>query len=75
MRSLIDAFAHQQLDGMQELQRDFGRRRPEREAGAVTAPVRHPEPGHSPRTALGWLGRVAHGLAVRLHLAGDGHSM
>ena len=26
MRSFIDAFAHQQLDGMQELQRDFGRR-------------------------------------------------
>ena len=75
MRSLIDAFARQQLDGMQELQRDFGRRRPEREAGAATAPVRHPDPGQSTRTALGWLGRVAHGLAVRLHLAGDGHSM
>jgi hypothetical protein len=75
MRSLIDAFARQQLDGMQELQRDFGRRRPEREAGAATGPVRHLEPGQSTRTALGWLGRVAHGLAVRLHLAGDGRSM
>jgi hypothetical protein len=77
MRSLVDAFAHQQLDGMQQLQRDFGRRRPAREAGAgaATAPVRHADPRQSSRTALGWLGRVGHELAVRLHLARREHSM
>jgi hypothetical protein len=76
MRSLVDAFAHQQLDGMQELQRDFGRRRArEAGAGAATAPLRHADPRQSSRTALGWPSRVAHGLAVRLHLARHEHSM
>lgn len=35
MGSFIGDFAHQQLDGMQELRRDFGRRQP---ADASTAP-------------------------------------
>jgi hypothetical protein len=71
MRSIIDAFAHQQLDSMEELRRDFGRRphpRPQR-------PERIPQPVAQAGRVRSWLGHVGHGLAVRLHLAGHGHSM
>jgi hypothetical protein len=65
MRSLVDAFARQQLEGMQELQRDFGRRprskRPPRPSQVDPAPDRA-------EGARSWLGRAVRTLAVRLHL-------
>ena len=65
MKSLVDAFARQQLEGMQELQRDFGRRpRPKRppERSQVD-----PQPDRA-EGARSWLGRAVRTLAVRLHL-------
>ena len=76
MRSFIDAFAHQQLDGMQELQRDFGRRRhPRRQAERSERAARVRVHARQAGRVRSWLGHVVHGLAARLHLAGDGHPM
>ena len=65
MRSFVDAFAHQQLDGMQELRRDFRRRQRSKPAPGPVADRRPVTARPRSRVATG-----LRGIAVRLHLAG-----